>query len=132
MEPPAMPRPRPTCLVVDDSPTMRKIARRLLGELGFVCTEAADGAAALGMVEADPPSLVLLDWNMPVLDGLATLQALRATPKGRTPRIVMCTTNTDIDQIAAALDAGADEYIMKPYNADILASKLLDVGLIQP
>ena len=120
----------PTCLIVDDSPTMRKIARKMLGGLGFTCTEAGDGAIALGMVEASPPDLVLLDWNMPVLDGFSTLKALRSTDRGTTLRVVMCTTNNDLDQLVAALEAGADEYVMKPYDADILSDKLRSIGLI--
>ena len=120
----------PTCLSVDDSPTMRKIARKTLTGLGFDCTEAGDGAIALGMVETSIPDLVLLDWNMPVLDGLSTLKALRATDRGAALRIIMCTTNNDIDQLVAALEAGADEYVMKPYDADIISDKLHAIGLL--
>lgn len=120
----------PTCLIVDDSPTMRKIARKMLAGLGFDCSEAGDGAVALGMVKAAPPDLVLLDWNMPVLDGFSTLKAIRAEDQPSPVRIVMCTTNNDLEQLVAALEAGADEYVMKPYDADILADKLNAIGLL--
>lgn len=121
----------PNCLVVDDSAVMRRIARRMLEGLGFACTEAADGAQAVEAVRRDPPDLILLDWEMPVLDGYGALTAVRAEPWGRSPRIVMCTTLNDMERIIAALEAGADEYVMKPYDQEILADKLRAVGLLE-
>jgi two-component system chemotaxis response regulator CheY len=120
----------PTCLVVDDSAVMRRIACRMLAGLGFDCIQAADGAEALVAVRRDQPELVLLDWEMPNLDGFETLLALRAESWGRAPRVVMSTTLTDMERIAAALEAGADEYIMKPYDQEILSDKLHAVGLL--
>jgi two-component system chemotaxis response regulator CheY len=109
---------------------MRRIACRMLGQLGFDCTQAADGTEALVAVQQDQPDLILLDWEMPKLDGLETLRALRVEAWGQAPRIVMSTTLTDMERIAAALEAGADEYIMKPYDQEILADKLRAVGLL--
>jgi two-component system chemotaxis response regulator CheY len=120
----------PTCLVVDDSATMRRIARRMLEALGFEITEAADGVDALAALQQGTPDIVLLDWEMPRLDGLETLRAMRQAPWGQAPRVVMCTTLTDMARIAAALEAGADEYIMKPYDGDILADKLRGIGVL--
>ena len=120
----------PTCLIVDDSATMRKIAHKFLSNLGFACSEAVDGAEALAKARLASPDLVLLDWEMPVLDGFATLQALRSEAWDHSPRVVMCTTLNDMDQIIAAMQAGADEYVMKPYDQDILAEKLRTIGLL--
>ena len=119
----------PTCLIVDDSSTMRSIARRMLRQFGYECDEAADGAAALERIRANGADLVLLDWEMPVMDGLETLKAMRAESWGRVPKVVMCTSLKDMDRMVAAIDAGADEYVMKPYDSDILAGKLTAVGL---
>ncbi|MDO9714230.1 response regulator [Paracraurococcus lichenis] len=120
----------PQCLVVDDSAVMRRIARSMLQKLGFECTEAADGAQALEAVQRSAPDVILLDWEMPVLDGLGALIALRAEPWGQKPRVVMCTTLSDMERIIAALEAGADEYVMKPYDQEILADKLRAVGIL--
>ncbi|MBK1656620.1 response regulator [Paracraurococcus ruber] len=120
----------PQCLVVDDSAVMRRIARSMLEKLGFDCTEAADGAQAVEAVRQHAPDVILLDWEMPVLDGFGALTALRAEPWGRAPRIVMCTTLSDMERIVAALEAGADEYVMKPYDQEILADKLRAVGVL--
>lgn len=119
----------PTCLIVDDSSTMRSIARRMLRQFGYECVEAADGAAALEVIRATGADLVLLDWEMPVMDGLETLKAMRAQSWGRSPKVVMCTSLKDMDRMVAAINAGADEYVMKPYDSDILAGKLSAVGL---
>jgi two-component system chemotaxis response regulator CheY len=119
----------PTCLIVDDSSTMRAIARKMLRQLGYECDEAADGAAALERIRAKGTDLVLLDWEMPVMDGLETLKAMRAEEWGRKPKVVMCTSLKEMDRMVAAINAGADEYVMKPYDTDILAGKLSAVGL---
>ena len=119
----------PTCLIVDDSSTMRSIARKMLVELGFECTEAPDGAHALIKLHQAQPDLVLLDWEMPVLDGLATLKALRGGSRSGQPKVVMCTSLKEMERMLEALDAGADEYVMKPYDKEILGEKLRSVGL---
>lgn len=118
------------CLIVDDSVVVRKLARMMVEGFGFECAEAADGALALDMCRSDMPALVLLDWNMPVMNGMDFMQALRGLPGGAAVKIVFCTTENNMPAIEAALAAGADEYIMKPFDAEILQSKFHQVGLI--
>jgi two-component system, chemotaxis family, chemotaxis protein CheY len=120
-----------TCLVVDDSSVIRKIARRILEEMNFQIIEAEDGEKALEICKRGLPDAVLLDWNMPVMDGYEFLRSLRQLPDGDRPKVVFCTTENGMDHIARALDAGANEYIMKPFDKDIVAAKFQEVGLIQ-
>ena len=119
-----------SCLVVDDSNVIRKVARRILEELHFVVEEAADGEKALASCRAKMPDAILLDWNMPVLDGLEFLIALRKEPGGDRPVVVFCTTENDIEHIQEAITAGANEYIMKPFDSEILQAKFSQVGLL--
>ena len=118
------------CLIIDDSRIIRKVARRIVEGLGFDVEEAADGAEALAFCAASMPDVILLDWNMPVMDGMTFLRRLRAAPGGNHPKVLFCTIENDPDRIADALDAGADEYVMKPFDGDILGSKFADVGLV--
>ena len=118
-----------TCLIIDDSRIIRKVARRIVEDLGFEVEEAADGAEAIAYCGAAMPEVVLVDWNMPVMDGMTFLRRLRAMPGGDTPKVLFCTIETDPARIGEALDAGADEYVMKPFDGDILGSKFADVGL---
>mgnify|MGYP000294844437 CR=1 FL=1 len=117
------------CLVVDDSRVIRKVARRILEGMGFECDEAGDGAAALTACRHQMPDAVLLDWSMPVMNGLDFLKALRKEPGGEKPVVVFCTTENDMAHITEALRHGADEYVMKPFDEDILESKFADAGL---
>ena len=119
-----------TCLVVDDSRLTRKVARRILEELQFQVAEAGDGAEALEMCSRIMPDAILLDWNMPVMDGLTFLKQLRKTENGQSPIVVFCTTENDFVHITDALTEGASEYIMKPFDKDIVESKFAEVGLI--
>ena len=119
-----------TCLVVDDSSVVRKIARRILEEFNFQIIEAENGERALEACRRAMPTAVLLDWNMPVMDGHEFLLHLRRLPGGEAPKVVFCTTENNIDHISRALEAGADEYIMKPFGKDIIAAKFHEVGLI--
>jgi len=120
-----------TCLIVDDSRIIRKVARRILEDLSFDVAEAADGAEALDYCQAAMPQVVLLDWQMPVMDGLAFLRRLRDLPEGRAPKVLFCSVETRADRIAEALSAGADEYVMKPFDGEILQAKLAEVGVVQ-
>jgi two-component system chemotaxis response regulator CheY len=113
-----------TCLVVDDSKVIRKVARHILETLDYQVREAADGREALDSCIAEVPDVVLLDWNMPVMSGMDFLRALRETPLGARPKVVFCTTENGIAHIRAAIEAGADEYVMKPFDRDTLESKL--------
>jgi two-component system chemotaxis response regulator CheY len=120
-----------TCLVVDDSSVIRKIARQILEDLDFQIVEAADGKKALEVCEHGLPEAILLDWNMPIMDGYKLLCNLRQMPGGDQPKVVFCTTENGIDHIARALHAGASEYIMKPFDKDIIATKFQEIGLIE-
>jgi two-component system chemotaxis response regulator CheY len=116
---------------VDDSTVIRKIARRILEEMDFQIIEAEDGEKALEACKRSLPDAILLDWNMPVMDGFEFLTNLRRMPGGDAPKVVFCTTENGIDHIARALNAGANEYIMKPFDKDIVAAKFQEVGLIE-
>jgi two-component system chemotaxis response regulator CheY len=119
-----------TCLIVDDSRVVRAIAKRIVDALGFASSEAEDGRAALDACRSRMPDAILLDWNMPVMGGIEFLQELRRLPTGDQPKVVFCTTENGIEQIQAAIEAGADEYIMKPFDKDIVLSKFGLVGLL--
>ena len=118
-----------TCLVVDDSRVIRKVARRILEELGFEIAEASDGLEALAWCRAVMPDAILLDWNMPVMTGLEFLKQLRREPDGERPAVLFCSVESDVERIREALDAGANEYIMKPFDGDIIAAKFTEAGL---
>ena len=119
-----------TCLVVDDSKVIRKVARHVLETLEFAVEEAEDGQEAMRKCEASVPDVILLDWNMPVMTGIEFLRALGESDIAPRPKVIFCTTENDTAHIRAALDAGADEYVMKPFDRDTLASKLQFVGLL--
>jgi len=119
-----------TCLVVDDSKVIRMVARKILEELNFVVVEAEDGESALTACRNEMPDGVLLDWNMPVMNGLDFLRALRALPGGDDVAVVFCTTENDLEHIQTAIGAGANEYIMKPFDSEIIQTKFSQVGLI--
>jgi two-component system chemotaxis response regulator CheY len=118
-----------TCLVVDDSRVIRKVARRILEDIGYEIAEAADGMEALAWCRAAMPDAILLDWNMPVMTGIEFLKKLRAEPGGEGPVVVFCTVENDLVHINEALAAGANEYIMKPFDGDIIADKFIEAGL---
>ena len=118
------------CLIVDDSKVIRMVARKILQELGFETEEAADGQLALEACQKQMPDAVLLDWNMPVMNGLEFLVALRSEPGGDAPVVVFCTTENDIAHIQQAIEKGANEYIMKPFDSEIIQSKFAQVGLL--
>jgi two-component system chemotaxis response regulator CheY len=120
-----------TCLVVDDSTVIRKIARGILEDLHFETIEAGNGEKALEVCRRGLPEAILLDWNMPVMDGYEFLVHLRRMPGGDEPKVVFCTTENGIDHITRGLHAGANEYIMKPFDRDIIAAKFQEIGLIQ-
>ncbi len=118
-----------TCLVVDDSKVIRKVARHILETLDFTVSEACDGREALQSCLASAPDVILLDWNMPVMSGMDFLRALRESDLPQRPKVVFCTTENGMAYIRAAIEAGADEYVMKPFDRDTLESKLQIVGM---
>jgi two-component system chemotaxis response regulator CheY len=117
-------------LVVDDSRAVRMIISKTLVELGYEVREAGNGREALEVMEAEQSAvtLVLTDWNMPHINGLELLKRLRQNPRNASLFVLMITTETELSQMAAALDAGANEYVMKPFTKDILKEKLQMVG----
>lgn len=119
------------CLVVDDSKVVRSVARKILEDLKFEIQEAADGQEALDSCKEGMPDAVLLDWNMPQMSGIEFLRHLREMEGGDEPIVVFCTTETDMAHIQEALGAGANEYIMKPFDSDVIQSKFEQVGLIE-
>jgi len=119
-----------SCLIVDDSKVVRKVARRILEELHFAIEEAADGKLALEACLKRMPDAILLDWNMPVMNGIDFLRHLRGTIGGEGPVVVFCTTENDMAHIQEAIGAGANEYIMKPFDSDIIQTKFARVGLL--
>lgn len=118
------------CLIVDDSKVIRMVARKILQELGFETEEAADGQEALDACLKSMPDAVLLDWNMPIMSGIEFLRELRKTPDGDGPIVVFCTTENDIEHIQEAIQSGANEYIMKPFDSEIIQAKFSQVGLL--
>ena len=118
-----------TCLVVDDSSVIRKVARRILEGLDFQIVEAEDGEKALEVCKRGLPDAILLDWNMPVMSGMEFLRMLRQRGHGDQPKVVFCTTENDMAHIRAALEAGGDEYVMKPFDRETLHVKLQLVGV---
>ena len=117
-------------LVVDDSKPSRSILARVLRDLRFDCTEAANGLEALAALSTSPrPDLVTINWHMPVMDGLELLRRLRAAPAHRDLKLLMVSTENDRDRIAAALAAGADDYLAKPFTPEALARKLVALGI---
>ncbi len=119
-----------TLLIVDDSRTVRSIVRKMLSDTGLEMSEAEDGAQALDACRTKLPDAVIVDWNMPVMDGIGFVRGLRAMPGGEVPAVIMCTTESSADHIVIALEAGANEYIMKPFDSEIMRLKLEQAGIL--
>ncbi len=117
-----------SCLIVDDSRVIRKVSRHILETLGFAVEEAENGRDALERCEEGMPDVVLLDWNMPVMSGIEFITQLRLREGGARPKVVFCTTENDVAHIREAISAGADEYVMKPFDHETLQIKLQLVG----
>ncbi len=119
-----------TCLIVDDSRVIRKISRHILETLDFSVTEAENGKEALDACADNMPDVILLDWNMPVMTGIEFITHLRKREGGDKPKVVFCTTENDVSHIREAISAGADEYVMKPFDHETLQIKLQLVGFV--
>lgn len=122
---------RGLCLIVDDSATIRRVMAGMIQKLGYEVAQAPTGAQAVAYCRDQVPDLIFLDWNMPVMDGITCLRALRAMPLTPRPTIILCTSEHTLPKIHEALDSGADEYIMKPFDADIVHDKLAQLGLAE-
>ena len=118
------------CLIVDDSAVIRKVAKHIVEGFRFETGEAEDGSIALTKCREQMPDAVLLDWNMPQMDGIAFVKALREEKNGDKPKVIFCTTENDAEHISLAMKAGADEFVMKPFDKSILETKFQQVGLL--
>jgi CheY-like chemotaxis protein len=115
-------------LVVDDSAAMRRMQQKALESLGFVVHVAKDGREAIGVLDAMPAcDLVLTDWHMPELDGLGLVQEIRKQPRYAKLRVIMITSDAVMSSVQLALDAGVDDFLMKPFSPDALADRIQDV-----
>ncbi len=120
-----------TCLIVDDSRVIRTVATKILTEFGFKTDTAENGEIALQKCLESMPDLVFLDWNMPVMNGMDFMLNLKQQHgNAPMPKIIFCTTENDMAHIVEAVENGADEYIMKPFDNEIVQSKLLQIGLL--
>ncbi|WP_373085556.1 PleD family two-component system response regulator [Sneathiella sp.] len=119
-----------SCLIVDDSKVVRMVARRILEDLKFAILEADNGKGALDTCLEKMPDVILLDWNMPVMNGIDFLRNLRGSSEGAQPIVIFCTTQNDVAHIREAISAGANEYIMKPFDRAIIEAKFTQVGVI--
>jgi two-component system, chemotaxis family, chemotaxis protein CheY len=118
-------------LIVDDAKMIRALLCLTLKKLGITqIVEAENGEVALELCRKEMPNFIILDWNMPVMNGLAFLKALHQEPNWQDSTVILCTTENDADHIQSALSAGASEYIMKPFDVDIIRTKLVQVGLL--
>ncbi len=117
-----------TCLVVDDSRMIRKVARRIAEGLGYAVVEAENGEEAIARCKAAMPDLVLTDWAMPVMSGPDFVAALRALPGGSASYVVFCTSMTGVHDIHRGIAAGADDYVVKPFDEATVTAKLRALG----
>ncbi len=118
------------CLVVDDSSVIRKVARRIFEGFDFTVSEAEDGSQALESCRRQMPDIVLMDWHLPAMEGVDVVASLRKLDHGRQPKVLFCVSEADVAQIAKALRAGADEYILKPFDRELVEAKLHEFGML--
>jgi two-component system chemotaxis response regulator CheY len=116
--------PPKLCLIVDDSPTIRRVVRKILQRLRFEVDEAENGEIALEKCGSRMPDVILVDWNMPIMNGIEFLRSLRNKEGGKAPTVILCTTESDVAHIREAIEGGANEYLIKPFDADMLRVKL--------
>jgi two-component system, chemotaxis family, chemotaxis protein CheY len=119
-----------TCLIVDDSKIVRKVVRRIVEPLGFNILEAENGREAVDLTRANHVDVIILDWNMPVMDGMECMKEIRADASLNQPKIIFCTTENEFSKIQMAIMNGADEYVMKPFDETIIAGKMVQLGII--
>lgn len=119
-----------TCLIADDSKVIRLLLSKIMSNLGFSILEAEDGEDVVEFTQTKEPDLIIMDWNLPVLEGIDALYKIRQIPLMKEPKVIFCSSNSDLDRINKAIQGGADDYIIKPFDEDIVASKLTILGLL--
>lgn len=118
------------CMTVDDSKVVRKLVSSMLVQLGFKVAEAENGQEALELCKKIKPDCILLDWNMPVMDGLTFIKEFRKNSLNNNVKIIFCTSENDLPKIQEAMEAGGDEYIMKPFDIEVIRNKFIETGLL--
>lgn len=117
-------------MIVDDSPVIRKVGRRIIEDMGFVVVEAGDGDEALRLVRDSMPDAILVDWDMPGLTGLELIREIVLMPGAENTKILYCTSELMVPEMTKAKRSGASGFIMKPFNRRVLKEKFQDVGLM--
>ena len=118
------------CVIADDSRIIRMLLSKIMANLNFEVIEAEDGEEVLERWRLKEPAVVIMDWRLPVLDGIDALYKIRSLKKIKQPKVMFCSSLVDVDKIREALDGGADDYIMKPFDEEIIITKLEILGLI--
>ena len=121
----------PSCIIADDSKIMRMLLSKILENFGYSVYEAEDGEDLIEQCAADMPDLIVSDWNLPLIDGIDVLLKIRSDKKSKQPVFIFCSYLKDADIMAQALSAGADDYIMRPFDEDIIASKLKIIKILK-
>lgn len=121
----------PSCIVADDSKIMRMLLSKIMENFGYSVAEAEDGEDLLEQCGRDMPDLVICDWQMPLIDGIDVLLKIRSDKKSKQPVFFFCSNIKDVNVIRQALDAGADDFIMRPFDEDIIASKLKIIKVLR-
>ena len=119
------------CIIADDSKIIRMVLSKIFSNLGLSILEAEDGEDVLELYQKEEPALIIMDWRLPIIDGIDVLYKIRGEYKIRQPRIIFCSSITDEGKIREALDGGADDYLMKPFDEEIIVSKLKILGMIK-
>ena len=116
-------------MIVDDSPVIRKVARRILEDMGYVVAEAEDGADALDKCSHNMPDVIMVDWEMPRMNGVEFIEALRSNEAADATKILYCTSEVMVTEMMKAKRAGCQGYMLKPFTRDILQYKLSEIGV---
>ncbi len=120
----------PRCLIADDSKVIRMLLIKIMENYGFDVIEAEDGEEVVNLVKDNAPKLVIMDWRLPIMEGIDVLYKIRNNKKIKQPKIVFCSSVIDVDKIKEALDGGADDYILKPFDEEIIGTKLIILDLL--
>lgn len=119
-----------SCLIADDSKVIRLLLSKIMSNLGFSVLEAEDGEDVVELTQLKEPDLIMMDWNLPMLDGIDALYKIRDLTLSNTPKIIFCSASSDMARIQQAIDGGADDYIIKPFDEEIISAKLAILGLL--